>query len=79
MPLSGSLIVNSSPHSPKTSNIPPKMKLSELGFRQGPFQRTESEKELKKIDNPRPSHFQGGEVSGEEAHRRHLVERAVGS
>jgi hypothetical protein len=38
-PVSGSLILNSSPHSPKNTNNLLKMKLSDLGFRQGPFQR----------------------------------------
>ncbi len=49
LPVSGSLILNSSPHSPKNSNNQMKMKLSDLGFKHGPFQRHESEKEFKKI------------------------------
>lgn len=56
------------------------MKLSELGFRQGPFQRTESEKDLKKMENPRPSQFLGsGEAGSDEVHRRHIMEKGSNS
>jgi len=39
LPLSGSLIVASSPHSPKNYNNQIKSKFDELGFRHSEFQR----------------------------------------
>jgi hypothetical protein len=56
-PLSGSLIVTPSPNSPKNYNNQIKVKYDDLGFKQSQFQRHESEKEFKKIENFRPSQF----------------------
>ncbi len=41
-PLSGSLIVTSSPHSPKNYNNQMRLKFDDLGFKHGQFQRHES-------------------------------------
>lgn len=54
-PLSGSLIVAPSPHSPKNYNNQIKPKFDELGFKHAEFQRHESEKAFKRMENFRPS------------------------
>lgn len=54
LPLSGSLIVASSPHSPKNYNNQTKSKFDDLGFKHSLFQRHESEKDFKKVENLRP-------------------------
>lgn len=56
-PLSGSLIVTSSPHSPKNCNNQIKPKFDDLGFRHSEFQRHESEKAFKKMENFRLTQF----------------------
>jgi hypothetical protein len=76
LPLSGSLIVTPSPHSPKNYNNQTKAKYDELGFKHSQFQRHESEKEFKKVENFKNMQYSfPPEQSLEEVQQRQVMEK----